>query len=286
MNLKHLNIKPKVFPVPSSGMASSTSPLYLRRKKKRLALRERRFSNTTDYVLVQNSLLDWMASEKACYGSQHESAKVNKCNENRRHFSLRQKKRKIFWYSYDRVYMTICENGRWYVLSRSRPYLRHMHVSVHSKTVKHAGFSFLQTQCGITRKPMFFFTVLIFRVCWCVWVFFFFFSTLIEASCANGTIMSVYTVKLWNTFFPFCKPNAESRVLFFLQTQCTIISGLSWLSFLQTQCGIPRSFLFANPMHNHIWTKLTLLFANPMHNHIWSKLIMYMLALSYAWNLD
>ena len=47
MKLKHLNIKPKVFPVPSSGMASSTSLLTSegkKKKKKSLALRERHFS--------------------------------------------------------------------------------------------------------------------------------------------------------------------------------------------------------------------------------------------------
>ena len=86
MKLKHLNIKPKVFPVPSSSMASS---------KNSWPLENGLSQNTTDYVLVQNGLLDWMVSEKACYGSQHESAKVNKCNENGRHFSWRQKKRKI-----------------------------------------------------------------------------------------------------------------------------------------------------------------------------------------------
>ena len=124
MKLKHLNIKPKVFPVPSSSMASSTClTSYLSKKKKSWPLENGLSQNTMDYVLVQNGLFDWMVSEKACYASQHESAKVNKCNENGRRFSWRQKKRKIFWYSYDRVYMTMCENGRWYVLLRSRPYL-------------------------------------------------------------------------------------------------------------------------------------------------------------------
>ena len=123
MKLKHLNIKPKVFPVPCSSMASSYLTSYLNKKKKSWPLENGISQNTTDYVLVQNALLDWMVSEKVCYGSQHESAKVNKCDENGRHFSWRQKKRKIFWYSYDRVYMTICENGRWYVLLWSRPYM-------------------------------------------------------------------------------------------------------------------------------------------------------------------
>ena len=124
MKMKHLNIKPKVFPVPSSSMASSTClTSYLSKKKKSWPLENGLSQNTMDYVLVQNGLFDWMVSEKACYASQHESAKVNKCNENGRRFSWRQKKRKIFWYSYDRVYMTMCENGRWYVLLRSRPYL-------------------------------------------------------------------------------------------------------------------------------------------------------------------
>ena len=118
MKLKHLNIKPKLFPVPSSGMASSTSPLTSSKKKKKnkkggwpLENGVSQTQRTMFNVLVQNGLVDWMVSEKACCGSQHESPKVNKCNENGRHFSWRQKKRKIFWYSYDRAYMTICEIG-------------------------------------------------------------------------------------------------------------------------------------------------------------------------------
>ena len=96
MKMKHLNIKPKVFPVPCSSMASSYLTSYLNKKKKSWPLENGISQNTTDYVLVQNGLFDWMLSEKACYASQHESAKVNKCNENGRRFSWRQKKRKIF----------------------------------------------------------------------------------------------------------------------------------------------------------------------------------------------
>ena len=96
MKLKHLNIKPKVFAVPNSGMASSTSLPTSEGTKKGWPLENGVSQNTMDYVLVQNGLLDWMVSEKACYGSQPESAKVNKCNENGRHFSWRQKKRKYF----------------------------------------------------------------------------------------------------------------------------------------------------------------------------------------------
>ena len=63
MKLKHLNIKPKVFSVPNSGMASSTSPLTSSKKRKKKKkggwpLENGVSQNTMDYVLVQNGLLD------------------------------------------------------------------------------------------------------------------------------------------------------------------------------------------------------------------------------------
>ena len=120
---KAFKYKTYSFPRPQFRYGQLNLPHFLPQKKeKKLAFKERHYSEHNGLCFGPK----WLAWLNGLWESVlRVSAWDSKSQQMQWKWtpSSWRKERKIYWYGYDHVYMTICENGRWYVLLRSRQYV-------------------------------------------------------------------------------------------------------------------------------------------------------------------